>query len=148
MNNQVILLFSLILPWLSLLFVQQRDIKRYITVGLLSTLLSIIVTEIGIKYGWWRINETIFPSSVLPTYSYGLFPIIPIWVFKLTYGNFKRYIIFDTILNFIFAYVILPWLGNRGMIDFEGRLQVFVFATTIAIIIYIFQIWFEIEEDR
>ncbi|WP_021170635.1 hypothetical protein SOV_27560 [Sporomusa ovata DSM 2662] len=101
MSNQVILWGTLILPWLSLLFMPKKDIKRYISVGLLSTILCIIVIETGIRYAWWAIRETTFPFAVIPTYAYGLFPVFPMWLLKYTYGRFSLYLTVDTILNIV-----------------------------------------------
>lgn len=145
MSNQVILWGTLILPWLSLLFMPKEDIKRYLSAGFLSTILSIIVTETGIRYAWWAIRETTFPFAVIPTYAYGLFPVFPMWLLKYTYGRFGLYLTVDTILNIVFAFVILPWFGRIRIVDFDFNdgYIVFIFETVIAIILYGFQIWQE-----
>ena len=143
MSNQVILWGTLIVPWLTLFFMPKEDVKRYMAAGLLSTILSVIVTEIGIRYAWWSILETTYPFAVIPTYSYGFFPVMPMWLLKYTYGRFGPYLAVDTVLNIGFAYFILPWFGNRGIVDFDGGLQVFIFESFIAIVLYRFQIWQE-----
>jgi len=143
MSNQIILWGTLIIPWLTLFFMPKKDIKRYMSVGLLSTLLSIIVTEIGIRYVWWSVIETTYPFAVIPTYSYGFFPVIPMWLLKYTYGRFGVYLAIDTVLNIIFAFFVLPWFGSRGILEFDGGLMVFIFESVIAIIMYSFQIWQE-----
>jgi hypothetical protein len=139
MSNQIILWGTLILPWLTLLFMHKNDIKRYIPTGLLSTLLCIIVIETGIRYNWWVIRETTFPFSVIPTYAYGLFPIIPMWLLKYTLGRFGLFIILDTIMNIVFAYIILPWFAHRGIVVFDAELIVLIFESIIAFILYGFQ---------
>lgn len=145
MSNQVILWGTLFLPWLSLLFMPKENIKRYISVGFLSTISSIIVTETGIRYAWWAIQETTFPFAVIPTYAYGLFPVFPMWLLKYTYGRFGLYLTVDTILNILFAFVVLPWFGRTRIVDFDFNdgYIVFIFETIIAIILYGFQIWQE-----
>ena len=145
MSNQVILWGTLILPWLSLLFMPREDIKRYISVGFLSTIFCIIVIETGIRYAWWAIRETTFPLAVIPTYAYGLFPVFPMWLLKYTYGRFGLYLSVDIILNIVFAFVVLPWFGRIRIVDFDftDGYIVFVFETVIAIILYGFQIWQE-----
>lgn len=138
-SNQIILWGTLILPWLSLLFMPKKDIKRYISAGLLSTILCIIVVEIGIRYKWWVIRETTFPFSVMPTYVYGFFPILPVWLLKYTYRRFGLYLAVDIVFNIVFAFVVLPWFAHRGIIDFNAGLIVFIFETIIALILYGFQ---------
>lgn len=145
MSNQLILWSTLILPWLSLLFIPKKDIKRYLSVGFLSTIFCIIVIEIGIRYGWWAILETTFPFAVIPAYAYGLFPVLPMWLLKYTYERFRLYLTVDTILNIVFAFGILPWFGRIRIVDFDfsDGYIVFVFETIIAIILYRFQTWQE-----
>jgi hypothetical protein len=142
-SNQAILWSTIIVPWLTILFMPKEDVKRYISAGFLSTILSIIVTETGIRYAWWAIRETTYPFAVMPTYSYGFFPVVPIWLLKYTYGRFGLYLAVDTVLNIVFAFFILPWFGRRGIVDFDAGLIVFIFESVIAIIIYRFQIWQE-----
>lgn len=143
MSNQVILWGTLILPWLSLLFMPKEDVKRYISAGFLSTILCIIVIETGIRYGWWAILETTYPFAVLPTYTYGFFPVIPMWLLKYMYGRFGLYFTVDTVLNVVFAYAVLPWFARRGIVDFNASLTVFIFESIIAIALYGFQMWQE-----
>jgi len=143
MTNQAILWATLILPWLSLLFMPKEDVKRYIAVGLLSTILAIIVIEIGIRYAWWAIRETSFPFAVIPTYAYGFFPVMPMWLLKYTYGRFGLYLTVDTILNIVFAFAVLPWFSRIGIVNFDAGITVFIFESVIAIILYRFQLWQE-----
>jgi len=76
-SNQVLLWGTLIVPWLSLFFMPKEEVKRYIAAGLLATLLSIIVTETGIRHRWWAILETTYPFAVIPTYC--IFGIAVVW---------------------------------------------------------------------
>lgn len=142
-SNQVILWGGLIVPWLTLFFMPKEDIKRYIAVGFLATILCIVVIETGISYAWWTIRETTYPFVVIPTYTYGLFPVVSMWLFKYTYGRFGLYLAVDTVLNIVFAFAVLPWLGSRGILDFDAGLIAFIFVSVISIIMYGFQIWQE-----
>jgi hypothetical protein len=143
MSNQVILWGTLILPWLSLLFMPKEDIKRYISAGFLSTILCIIVVETGIRYKWWAIRETTYPFSVMPTYVYGFFPILPMWLLKYTYRRFGLYLAVDIVLNIVFAFAVLPWFARRRIVDFHAGLIVFIFETIIAVVLYGYQKWQE-----
>lgn len=143
MSNEVILWGTLILPWLTILLMPKEDVKRYISAGFLSTICCIIVIETGIRYAWWAIRETTFPFAVIPTYAYGFFPVAPMWLLKYTYGRFWVYLTVDTVFNIVFAFIILPWFGRRGIVDFDAGLIVFIFESIIAVILYGFQMWQE-----
>ena len=53
------------------------------------------------------------------------------------------YVALMLVINIVFALLVLPWFGSRGIVDFDGGLQVFIFESLIAIIMYSFQIWQE-----
>jgi hypothetical protein len=143
MSNQTILWGTLIVPWLSLIFMKKEDIKRFMPAGLLAVFLSLIVSDIGVKNGWWYFRETTYPFALLSSYSYGLFPIIPMWILTYTYERFWQYVAVEAIFNIIFAFVALPWFGSRGIIDFSAGLIAFLLATLISFVVYGFQRWQE-----
>jgi len=143
MSNQTILWVTLIVPWLSLIFMKKEDINRFMPTGILAAFLAIIVCDIGVRNGWWYFLETVYPFALLSSYVYGLFPIVPIWVLKYTYERFWLYFVVEAIINIIFAFLILPWFGSRGVIDFNSGLIVIIAATLIALTMYGFQMWQE-----
>ncbi|MBP1616077.1 MAG: hypothetical protein H6Q13_3525 [Bacteroidetes bacterium] len=143
MSNQVILWATLIVPWASLFFMKKEDIKRFFPAGLLAGFMSIVVSEIGVTNGWWYFHETTYPFSFMATYTYGLFPILPMWILKYTYGNFKLYIAVELVLNAIFSLFLLPWFSIRDITQFAAGLIAFILSTTIAVVVYRFQIWQE-----
>jgi len=87
MSNQTLLWGTLILPWLSLLFMKKENIKRFLPAGLLAAFISIFVCDIGVRTGWWVFRETTYPLGLLSSYVYGLFPILPMWILNFTYGR-------------------------------------------------------------
>ena len=141
MSNQIILLGTLIVPWLTLFFMPREDLKRYFSAGLLGGFLSILVSEVGVANGWWYFRETTYPLAMMSSYTYGLFPVIPMWILKYTFGRFWIYCGVEIIFNTIFATLVLPWFGSRGFLDFNAGFISFFLASIIALIIYGFQIW-------
>jgi len=141
LSNQAILWATLILPWLSLFLMPQKDIKRFIGAGLLGGFMSIVVSEIGVANGWWYFRETTYPLALMSSYTYGLFPIMPIWILKFTYGRLGPYLGVEVGANFFFSYFLLPWFGSRGFLDFKADLIAFILSSLLALIIYGFQMW-------
>lgn len=143
MSNQLLLWSMLILPWLTLFIMPVKDVKRYISVGLLSGFMSILVSEAGVANGWWYFRETTYPLAMMSSYTYGLFPIVPMWIFKFTYGHIWLYTTVEIIFNAIFSFFVLPWFSIRGFLDFNAGSIAFILASTLAIINYRFQMWQE-----
>ncbi|HEX3010894.1 MAG TPA: hypothetical protein VHQ70_02500 [Syntrophomonadaceae bacterium] len=142
MSNQALLWGTLIVSWLSLLFMKKENIKRFMPAGLLAQFISIIVTDMGVGYGWWYARETTYPFALLVTFIYGLVPIA-MWILNYTYERFWLYVVVDVVANTIFAFFILPWFGSRGIIGFNASLLLFILATLVSFIMYGFQMWQE-----
>lgn len=144
MNNQVLLWGTFIVPWLTLFFMPPKDIKRFLPAGFLVTILCVIFTEIGISNGWWVIRETTYPLAVIPTYTYGAFPVMAMWSYKYTFGRFRLFLVTEAVLNAVLAFVIYPWIAGRGIKDFySGLYIVFIFASAMALIVYAYLLWQE-----
>lgn len=145
MNNQILLWSSIILPWITLVFLKKEDIKRYMPVALFGALTTTIIGETALALKWWVIKESIFPFYHLPTLTYGGFPVGIIWIFRFTN---KRFFLF-MIVNLLFDVgLAISWdrlLVNRGIIEivnatpFQLTLQDLINAA----LLYRFQMWQE-----
>jgi hypothetical protein len=143
-GNQVLLWSTFIIPWMTLFFMSQKDIKRFLPAGFLVAILCIIFTEIGIANGWWIVRETTYPLAVIPTYTYGAFPVMAMWSLKYTFGRFGLFVVTEAVLNAVLAFVIYPWIASRGIKDFYGYgglYIVFICASAVALIVYGYLVW-------
>lgn len=144
MNNQIILWSSFFIPWLTLFFMPTKDIKRFLPAAFLVTVLCVIFTETGVTNGWWTIRETTYPLAIIPTYTYGAFPVMTMWILKYTFGRFWLFAGIDLILNAILAFVIYPWIAGLGIKDFHAGLYIiYLFASAMALIVYTYLAWHE-----
>ncbi|MBP2658718.1 MAG: hypothetical protein H6Q69_1750 [Firmicutes bacterium] len=145
MSNQVILWSMLIVPWLTLFFMERKTIKQFMPTALFSVVTSILMVEAGETFNWWIINETAYPFRTV-SYLFGLNPVTTMWLLKSTYGRFKLYLAVDVVLNFGFVYLFLNYfLGNRGIFQPVGitALQNVLLASLHGVVIYVFQLWQE-----
>lgn len=145
MNNQLILWSMMLLPWLTLFLMKRDDLKRFMPVGLLGAITSMIAAEAGISLKLWAIRETIFPLSLILPHRLGLAPVVTIWLFKFAYGKFWRYIAVDAILNLVYTFIFAPWLATRGIwANINGTyLSIYLIVTIDGLLLYIYQMWHE-----
>jgi hypothetical protein len=47
---------------------KREDIKRYMPVGLFSIVLTTIIHDIGIRYGFWVVQDAAFPLYTMLPY--------------------------------------------------------------------------------
>lgn len=148
MSNQVLLWSTLIIPWLSLFLMPRKDVKRFMSAGLFTAFMAIIASEVGVANGWWYFRETTYPLAVFSSFTYGLYPIIPMWILKYTYGRFGIFFLTETVGNAVSAFIVLPWVASRGIIDFPAELIAFIYMMIIALTLYGFQMWQEDALER
>ncbi len=117
MSNQFILWSSVILPWLSILFLKKEDIKRYMPAALLGSLIVVTIADMGITLKWWVIKENVFPLNEIEPFVYGIYPISIIWIFKYTYQKLWVYFATNFIIDFIASFFIYSWFVSRGVVE-------------------------------
>ncbi|WP_371370982.1 hypothetical protein [Sporomusa aerivorans] len=143
MSNQVIL-WAMLLPWLTLFFMDREDIKRFMPMALLTAVTGAIIVEAGITLQLWGVRETLYPLNQIPPYIYGAVPAFTIWIFKLTYGRFGLYVATNAVVDLGFAYIVLPWLVTRGIFEFlSSSLLVYLINIGHEFALYGYQMWQE-----
>lgn len=151
MSNQIILWSTFIVPWLTLLLMKKEDTKRYMPAALLGIVTSTIVIDVGVRLGFWVVQETGFPFYEMFPFLYGLYPVVTMWVFKFTNGNFLIYMVTNAIIDLGLSFIFLGYfLAVRGIVYFIGitKFQEWLLAIGRAIVLYIYQKWQEGESIR
>lgn len=117
----------ILISWLSLLFLEKRHIKRFFPAAVITILYEIIDAKVGQKRKWWVFfhKNKSFVSNELP-FCLGPFFIGAIWILRLTYGNFKKFILLNAVVNAFFAYMFTKFL-EKTKIARLGRLTEFQF---------------------
>ena len=146
MSNQALLWSILILPWLTLFFMPKENIKRWMPVALFSALTSVLAVELGVNLGWFIYGEVAYPLRTSSYIIFGLNIVTTMWLFYFLYGQFWRYIIIDTVLNFGFIYLFhVYFLGSRGLFHEVGLtpLQNALIVNFDGVLAYGYQMWQE-----
>ena len=114
--SKSLLVLMTILSWFSLLFFGKGAVKRFLPAGLFITLVVTIEDLIAKKRKWWWWYEKIHPklSGIVP-FLLGPFFVGSMWILKLTYGKFIRYIILNLMVDSIFTYFLVDWLKRLGI---------------------------------
>lgn len=136
----------IVLSWLSVLFLSKRDIKRFFPASLVILIMELITAKIGQRRKWWVFYEKpdSFVKNELP-FSVG--PYLPgaMWILKLTYGNFLRFLLLNAFVNALFAFPGIKFLQKAKiaqMARFNG-FQFFRYLFIKAPILYGLQAFFE-----
>lgn len=121
--NVIIILF----PWLSLLFLGKSNIKRFLPAGLGTVIYEIIHQKIGQKRKYWVFYDkrSSFISNELP-FSIGPYVPISMWILKFSYGNFKKFLLLNTVSDVLFAVPLMQFLKKAKIANLY-RLNAFQF---------------------
>lgn len=140
MSNQLILWLALFVPWLSLPFMKEVDRKRFMPSAFFSVFTSLTFYFIGVSAGFWYITDEFYPFIIS-----GLLPVTTLWVIRFTYGRFWTYFITNAVLDLIYAFIIIPWSGDIGILGVGPitTVMVFVISVMMAVLIYYYQAWQE-----
>jgi hypothetical protein len=142
MSNQTLLWGSVVLAWLSTLFLKREEMRRYMPVALFCSLAFAFIFEMGISLQWWAVTESSFPLINIPVFIYGPYLIATIWIFKYTYGRFWLYLVTNIVLDYVLVFFLIDWFIKRGVwIAYISYFQGVLITTALAILLYGYQMW-------
>ncbi|UTR10112.1 hypothetical protein MM300_19885 [Evansella sp. LMS18] len=142
MKSKRHLLFNLaiiIIPWLSIIFLGKRNIKRYFLSSSIIAAYEILSHIHGQKKRFWKFYEKprFFIRDELP---FDIGPYIPMsmWMLKISYGNFKKFILLNAVYNALFAFVGMPLFKKMKIIRLHrlSHLQFFLYIHYKAYLLY------------
>jgi hypothetical protein len=133
-------------PWLTLLFIGKRSFKRYSLSGIFIVVFEIVNHMYGHKKKWWKFynKRKSFLRDELP-FSIGPYMPLSMWLLKISYGNFKKYIMLNAIADGIFAFFFIDVLKKLKIIRLNrlNHLQFFFYLHYKAYLLYGVQYLFE-----
>lgn len=134
-------LVTLILPWLTVPFMGKRNFIRFLPVASFTNLFLSVFSLFCYRKKWWITKNPLSPGPIDFTYILGPYFVATLWIFKLTFGNFPKYLMTNMVLDLINAFP-LPYIGSKvGVVKFikmKNKTWYFI-CVSLAIIIYGFQ---------
>ena len=115
--NKFILIMMMVVSWLSLLIFGKNAFKKFLPAGIFIAIITRLENYIAKKRTWWWWYEKLHPklSGSFP-FVWGPFMIGSLWVLKLTYGKFYRYLFINLLVDSIFIYILVDkWLTKWGI---------------------------------
>ncbi|MEC1526208.1 hypothetical protein P9D43_30025, partial [Neobacillus niacini] len=103
-KKKVFSLAMIIIPWLSVLFMDKKSLFRFLPVASFVNLFISVFSVISNKRRWWVNKNPLSPGNVDFSYILGPYFVATLWIFKLTYGNFPKYFITNVLLNTLNAF--------------------------------------------
>jgi hypothetical protein len=140
-KKEIFSLAMIIIPWLSVLFMDKKSFLRYLPVACFVNLFISVFSVISNKKRWWINKNPFSPGSVDFSYILGPYFVATLWIFKLTYGSFFKYFIVNVILNTLNAFPMASAWEKVGVFKFKkiNHTIWYFICILLAIIIYGYQ---------
>ncbi|MEH7158793.1 hypothetical protein [Neobacillus drentensis] len=138
-RHSIFNLTIILVPWLSLLFIGKRSFKRYSGAGIFIVVFEIINHLYGHKRKWWKFYDKprLFIKDELP-FSVGPYMPVSMWLLKISYGNFKKFVLLNAIADGLFAFIFIDVLKKLKIIRLNrlSHFQFFIYLHYKAYILY------------
>jgi hypothetical protein len=145
-RHKVFNLLIIMIPWLSLLFLGKRNIKRFSLAGVFIVIFEIINHMYGKKRKWWKFYDKrkSFFKDELP-FSIGPYLPLSMWLLKFSYGNFKKFVLLNAIADGVFAFFFIDVLKKIKIIRLDrlNHFQFFIYLHYKAYLLYGVQYLYE-----
>ncbi|UOE95984.1 hypothetical protein [Alkalihalobacillus sp. LMS39] len=132
----------ILIPWLSLCFVDKTKVRRYALSSVIIGMFEIINHIYGHQRNWWKFYDK--PKSFLKDeLPFDLGPYMPlsIWMLSLSYGNFKKFVLLNALTNAFFTFVFMPFLKTIKILQLDrlNYVQFFIYIHYKAYLLYALQ---------
>lgn len=132
----------LTLSLFSLLFLPKKSFRKYLPTSIFASVLVTSMCALAVPYKWWIVKGG-WKYKIINDLSFIVGPFLAgtMWIFHFTFGNFKRYALFNLIMDLLFSYP-LNYLFQRldlyKLVNFKSN-HILMFFTSFSFIIYGFQ---------
>jgi hypothetical protein len=137
---------TLVLPWITTPLIGKNSFIRFLPAVTLIGYVFGILSDIADKRKWWKVRNGLFPGYRLDfSYLLGFFFITTIWVLKLGYKNFLKYLLINVVIDYIFVFHIVKFFTKVGVFEFKKMRpkHFYILSVGSAIIIYLYQLLVE-----
>lgn len=134
-------LCMLIIPWLTVPFMGRNSFFRFLPVACFTNLFISVLSLVANRKKWWVDKNPISPGPIDFTYILGPFFVATLWIFKLTYGKFPKYLATNMGLDLINAFPFAEIWERLGIFKLKkmNHMIWYFICVVFSVIIYGFQ---------
>ncbi|UYZ19975.1 hypothetical protein [Mesobacillus jeotgali] len=115
---------TLVLPWLTVPFIRKNTFIRFLPTATFIGYIFALFSEVAKKNKLWKVRNGLFKDYTLDvSYLYGLYLITTIWIFKLTFRNFLKYLVTNIVADYFFSFHIIKIFEKVGTFEFKKMKQ-------------------------
>lgn len=109
----LIRIIQITVPWLSVVFLPKISFKKFLPISIFASILVVGMCSLAVPYKWWIIKGG-WKYKLFNDLSFiiGPFFVGTLWIFHFTFGNFKKYLLVNLIIDWLFSYPLNYLLQN------------------------------------
>ena len=141
-NSTILSVCTLVLPWFTAPFLGKKVFIRYTSVAIFTNVIWSILSVFANKKRWWKADPFILKNVPIDIpFVAGMFFITTLWVFKLTFGNFKTYFALNAVIDFVLAFPVVKFYDRVGAFKLSklSSTLFYLIVLSLAVIIYVYQ---------
>lgn len=140
-NSKLFLVAMVILPWLTIPLLGRNALKKYLPSAIFITVLTKILDIFGERNKWWRFYKGISPLNSMDFLNFGPYFVTSLWMLKMTYGKFSKFLISNTILQILFIFLGLKYISRYKILTLVKLTKINYLAIDVlrALLLYGFQ---------
>lgn len=141
-NSNILSVCTLVIPWFTAPFLGKKVFIRYTSVTLFTNVIWSILSVFANKKRWWKADPFILKNVPIDLpFVAGMFFITTLWVFKLTFGNFKKYFALNAVIDFLLAFPVVKFYDRVGAFKLRklSSTLFYMIVLSLALIIYVYQ---------
>jgi len=141
-KRKLLSLCILIVPWLTVPLLEKKSFIRFLPATTFVNLVISLFSVVADRKKLWKVKNPIFHYTAVDfSYLLGLFFITTIWVFRLTYGSFIKYLSLNIVIDYLLSFPLVKFFTKVGVFEFKKLRPIHFFSISVflAIIIYWYQ---------
>ena len=140
-------LAMIIIPWLTVPFMGKKSFLRFLPVASFINLFLSLFSLTANKKKWWVNKNPLSPGSVDFSYILGPYYVATLWIFKLTYGNFPKYLITNMMLDLVNAFPLGSIWEKVGIFKFQKMKHVTWYFICVGLSVFIYGFQYLVEQS-
>jgi hypothetical protein len=141
-NSTILSVCTLVLPWFTAPFLGKKVFIRYTSVAIFTNVIWSILSVFANKKRWWKADPFILKNVPIDIpFVAGMYFITTLWVFKLTFGNFKKYFALNAVIDFLLSFPVVKFYDQVGAFKLRKMSSIlfYLIVLSLAVIIYVYQ---------
>jgi hypothetical protein len=135
-------LIMVIVSWTTGLFLGKQNIKRFLPASIFAVVFEAVNVLYVKKRKWWVFYNK--PKSYITgemSFNIGPFVVASMWILKWTYGNLKKFLMLNAVINAFFAFIVIRILERLKVARLKNinNFQFFLYFFFKAFFLYGFQ---------